>query len=48
MNEQIRDKGHTHMFRGTHGTNQNIIARPGNADTDSTGFQDKPLPQTLN
>ena len=32
------------MLRGTHGTNQNFIARPGNADTDSTGCQDKPLP----
>ena len=47
MNEQTRDKGHTHMFRGTHGTNQNFIARPGNADIDSTGCQDEPLPQTL-
>ena len=36
------------MLRGTHGTNQNCIARPGNADIDSTGCQDKPLPQTLN
>ena len=48
MNEQIRDMEHTHMFRGTHGTNQNFIARPGNADIDSTGCQDEPLPQTLN
>ena len=48
MNEQIRDKGHTHIFRGTHGTNQSFIARPGNADIDSTGCQDEPLPQTLN
>ena len=36
------------MFRGTHGTNQNFIARPGNADDDSTGCQDEPLPQTFN
>ena len=48
MNEQIRDKGHTHMFRGTQGTNQNFIARPRNADIDSTGCQDEQLPQTLN
>ena len=48
MNEQIRDKGHTHIFRGTHGSNQNFIARPGNADIDSTDCQDEPLPQTLN
>ena len=31
------------MFRGTHGTNQNFIARPGNADIHSTGCQDEPL-----
>ena len=36
------------MFRGTHGTNQNFIARPSNADIDSTGCQDEPLPQTFN
>ena len=36
------------MLRGTHGTNQSFIARPGNAGIDSTGCQDKPLPQTLN
>ena len=48
MNEQIRDKEHIHMFPGTHGTNQNFIARPDNADIDSTGCQDEPLPQTLN
>ena len=36
------------MFRGTHGTNQNFIARPGNGDIDSTGCQDETLPQTLN
>ena len=36
------------MFRGTHGTNQNFIARPGNADIDSTGCEDEPFPQTLN
>ena len=47
MNEQIRDKEHTHMIRGTHGINQNF-ARPGNADVDSTGCQDEPLPQTFN
>ena len=36
------------MFRGTHGTNQNFIPRPGDADIDSTGCQDEPPPQTLN
>ena len=36
------------MFRGTHGTNQNFIARPVNADIDSTGCQDESLPQALN
>ena len=48
MNEQIRDKEHTHLFRGAHGTNQHFIARPGNADIDSIGCQDEPLAQTLN
>ena len=36
------------MFRGTHGTNPNFIQRSGNADVDSTGCQDEPLPQTFN
>ena len=48
MNEQACDEENTHMFRGTHGTNQNFIPRPGNADVDSTGCQDEPLLQTLN
>ena len=48
MNEQIRDKEPTHMFRRTYGTNQNFIARPGNADVNSAGRRDKPLPQTFN
>ena len=48
INEQISDKEPTHMFRGTHGNHQNFIARPGNADIDSTGCQDELLPQTLN
>ena len=48
MHEQICDKENTHMFRGTHGTNQNFIAWPGNTDVDSTGRQHEPLPQTLN
>ena len=36
------------MFRGTQGTNQNFIARPGNADIDSTGCHDELSPQMLN
>ena len=36
------------MFRGTHGTYQNFIGRPGNADVDSTGCQGETLPQTFN
>ena len=42
------DKEPTHMFRGTHGTNQNFIPWPRNTDVDSTGCQHEPLPQTLN
>ena len=48
MHEQVCDKENTHLFRGTHGTNQNFIPRPGKANVDSTGCQDGPLPQTLN
>ena len=36
------------MFRRTYGTNQNFQARPGNADINSAGRQDKPVSQTLN
>ena len=48
MNEQTCDKEPTHMIRRTYGTNQNFIARPGNADNNSAGRQNKPLPQTFN
>ena len=48
MNEQTCDTEHTHTFRITYGTNQNLVAQPGNADIDSTGRQDESLPQTLN
>ena len=48
MNEQTCYKEPTHTFRRTYGTNQNFIARPGNADIDSTGQQNDPFPQTLN
>ena len=48
MNDQKCDKESTEMFRRTYWTNQNFIARPGNADIYSAGPQDKPLPQTFN
>ena len=48
MKEQTCDRAPTHMFRRTYRTNQNFIARPGNADINSARRQDKPLPQTFN
>ena len=48
INEQRCNKKPTHMLRGTQRINPNFIARPGNSNIDSTGCQDKPLPQTLN
>ena len=47
INYQKCDKESTQMFRRKYGTNQNFIARTGNADIYPAGRQDKSFPRTV-
>ena len=49
MNDRSYDKESkesTQMIRRNYRTNQNLIAQPGNGDIQSTGCQDKSIPES--